>query len=141
MKWRLLIPILLAFSFMASKCEQNDPTTILCQKWEFVSSLDPYQGGTIGTADPDNKQYRIFEVNGNYEEYDNDNSGVGRWAFNADSTHLGTVFEKYNGEPTGQSLEITDFRWKILELTADKLVLSIQGRHGFVEHEYKSTKR
>lgn len=140
MKLKMLIPVFSGILFMASKCEKSERTAMFCQKWAFVSSEDPYQGGTIGTPDPANIQYRVFEADGTYEEYDNDNFGVGRWAFNEDSTRVGTVFEKYNGQTTGQDLTVTDFRWQILELTKNKLVLSIQGRHGFVKHEYKAVK-
>ncbi|KAA3633866.1 MAG: hypothetical protein DWQ02_12390 [Bacteroidetes bacterium] len=140
MKIRILIPVLFAFISLASKCEEEGKLDMFCQQWEFVSSKDPYQGGTISEADPANKQFRVFKKDGSYREFDNDNDATGIWAFNQDSTKIGTVIETQNGQPTGNPLEITDHRWEIRDLTSTKLVLAIQGRHGFVEHTYKSVK-
>ncbi len=140
MKLRLLILLFLSFPGMAYRCEKSGELDDICQKWELVSSTDPYQGGTVTVADPANKHYRVFERDGTYLEYDNENTGVGKWAFNADSTHVGTVITTHNDQPTGNGTAVTDFRWQIRELTAQKLVLAIQGRHGFVTHEYKAVK-
>jgi hypothetical protein len=140
MKLRFLVLFFFAFLGMASKCEKSEEMDKICQKWEFVSSIDPYQGGTVIEADPANKQYKVFQKDGTYLEYDNENDGVGKWAFNADSTHIGTVIITNNDQPGGNGAAVTDFRWEIRELTAQKLVLAIQGRHGFVVYEYKAVK-
>jgi hypothetical protein len=73
-------------------------------------------------------------------EYDNENEGIGRWAFNEDSSRLGTMLVKSNGVETGEDTTISDFRWEIRELSAENLVLAIQGRHGMVVYSYRAVK-
>jgi hypothetical protein len=141
MKLRLLMLVLTCFLAMASQCEKSEMMDMFCQEWEFVSSIDPYQGGTVTEADPTDKFYRTFEKDGTYREYEYVGRGEGRWAFNSDSTRVGTVLTIYNQQPTGDSPEISDFRWEIKELTPKKLVLSIQGRHGYVLYEYKAVEK
>ena len=141
MKLKILIPVLVALFCLASQCKESGKVDWLCQQWELVSMNDPYQGGTVTEADPSNPQYREFEKDGIYREFDNENQGSGIWAFNTDSTKIGIVLETYNGSPTGNVLEVSDYRWELRELTKDKLVLAIQGRHGFVEHNYKAVKK
>jgi hypothetical protein len=41
---------------VAAKCDKPEKSGFLIQKWEFVESMDPYQGGTIIQADSLNKQ-------------------------------------------------------------------------------------
>lgn len=141
MKFKLLILVFLAASGIASQCQKSELMDMFCQEWEFVRSVDPYQGGTVTEADPTELKYRTFEKDGTYREYEYLAIGEGKWAFNSDSTRVGTVLTVFNHLPTGDSPEITDFRWEIKELTRKKLVLAIQGRHGFVTYEYKAVEK
>ena len=132
-------PLILLPLFYLTSSVQIDKTEILCNKWEYVNSHDPYQGGIDYPADPDNKQYLIFKKDGSFKEIDQWNHWRGKWQFNTDETKVGIAISEHNGSSVLRS-EQFDYRRNLVKVTNYELVFWIQGRHGPVTYKYKSIK-
>ncbi len=128
--------ILLPFLYLTASV-QTDKTEILCNKWEYVNSHDPYQGGIDDPADPDNKQYLIFKKDGSFEEIDQWNHWRGKWQFNTGETKIGIAISEHNGSIVQSSGEF-DYGRNLVKVTSSELVFWIQGRHGRVTYKFKS---
>jgi hypothetical protein len=133
----ILIPLL-----SLSSSIQSDKSEMLSNKWEYVNSHDPYQGGIdypADPADPDNMKALIFHQNGNFEEIDQWNHWKGKWKLNSDETKIGVCISEHNGTSIQNSGDF-DFGRNLLSLTDSELKFWIQGRHGGVTYEYNSIK-
>lgn len=108
--------------------------------WRLQKTFDPYDGGKTLVRDSLNPQYLLVAKDGAFREYDNDNHSEGRWYINKDKTRMALVYDIQNGltlenEPQSEPEEM-HYRYEIREVSPEKLVLAIQGRHGMVEKTY-----
>lgn len=124
-----------------SVAAQSNIANHLTQKWQFVNSIDLYNGGVWYNADSINQKFIVFNLSGEYLEYDNDNTRNGYWQLNDDSTRFGIRFSNSNSIQQSIIEPITDFRWIIYEVDENNLIIGIQGRHGIVKYTYSATGR
>jgi hypothetical protein len=102
-------------------------------KWQFVQSYDPYNGGITTPADISRPESYLFQKNGKMLIYSADNQQHGKWRITEEKQFL---WIEYAPEKNKKEL----YKFKIKELTAEKMILAIQGRHGMVERTYLKIK-
>jgi hypothetical protein len=105
--------------------------------WQWVESVDPYEGGTVYRADSLSAGHTfLFLKEGTFVE---DYPGgccryEGEWALSEDSTQI-TL--RYTDDKRGGD-RVT---YEIRELSAGTLRLGIRGRHGLVVELYRPAGR
>ena len=138
MNLRQLITTVALLCLAVELYSQTEKEKLICQKWVYEKSADPYNNGAFHFADSTNAKYIIFKSDGSYADNDNNNSALGFWKFNHDSTRLGIKYTVFNDKEVDNKEPISEFRWIIYELTRSNMILGIQGRHGIVRYTYNS---
>lgn len=109
-------------------------------RWQLHKIFDPYDGGKTIIRDSLNPEYLLVGKDGAFLEYDKDNHSEGHWYINKDKTRMALIYDIQNGvevEDANKDMpEEMYYRYEIREISAEKLVLAIQGRHGMVEKTY-----
>lgn len=88
-------------------------------------TFDPYNGGITTPVDEKQPEYFVFHKNGKMEYFANNVQEKGAWKVSKEKDQ---IFLHYSME------KIETF--KIAELTREKMILAIQGRHGMVERTF-----
>ena len=156
---KYLAIILLALAASTSTCNKQGSRTDLGNRkaatfllgrktdtirWQLTQIYDPYDGGKTIIRDSLNPEYLIVGKDGAFKEYDNENHSEGRWFINKDKTRMALLYEVQNGmtveadsgKKAREMPEELRYRYEIREISREKLVLAIQGRHGMVEKTY-----
>jgi hypothetical protein len=107
---------------------------LLCRRWRWVRTVDPYQGGTTMTPSREvASRWLIFHEDGLYQREEGKQSESGLWRMGPQSARLALL----NGpRATRETFRESDFRHEIRALTPDSLALAWQGRHGYVVEQY-----
>lgn len=138
-KYLLLSLFIINYSIACTQQTEKD-IDLICHEWSLEKSIDPYAGGVETVNDEDNFKRIIFDCNKTYVEIDTDNEVYGKWGFNKEENALGLKILIQNGTAFSTDTIVDDFRWKIVELNSEILVLGVQGRHGVVKYHYRKLK-
>lgn len=102
-------------------------------QWQLLQSYDPYNGGITTPADATHLEAYVFQKNGKMISYATDNQQNGKWKLTKEKEFIWIEYSLIKGKK-----EL--YKFKIKELTSEKMVLAIQGRHGLVEKTYLKVK-
>ena len=102
------------------------------QTWILVESYDPYNGGTNSPAPLESTNLLMFRNDGTMQERNivkasSTQANEGKWLLNKEKTMLATDLLGY---------QLSEFRIRYQKIGSDTLVLSQQGRHGWVDKKY-----
>ena len=109
----------------------HSKTDLISQKWLLIKTKDPYNKGAFSMQEKENPKTLEFSKDGTYIEKDPWQENKGSWFFNEDETKM-----SMNLSERGEA----NYRWSIIKLTQEEMILGIQGRHGTVEHYYLPSK-
>lgn len=102
-------------------------------KWQQVEAFDPYNGGQLTRYTTAEGTRLQFWSNGTVEERQQKTSKKGKWFLNEANDRLMIEFPPSENLPAPKKGAHYPYRF---EMRKDTLVLSRQGRHGWVEHRY-----
>ena len=105
-------------------------------QWQLVRSIDPYNGGTITDWDTANPKFLSFLRNGTFIEKDKYGLQIGQWTVNKQGDRLRLAHTERNGTSIPKESWEQQFRYHLIQRTADTLILGIQGRHGILKRIY-----
>lgn len=97
--------------------------------WILAQTYDPYNGGITTPADEKYPDHLFFQKNGKMKHHTVDFQQDGTWKLNKSKTDLLIEYPKKDAKSEA-------YTFNIKELTKEKMVLAIKGRHGMVERTY-----
>lgn len=77
-----------------------------------------------------------LHTKGTFIEYDSLNHYSGLWYINKTKERLKLVYQIQNGDTVPEARQDTSFRYQLVKLSNDSLVIGKQGRHGIVQYNY-----
>jgi hypothetical protein len=104
--------------------------------WRLVQVYDPYQQNTYSPGDEGNPSFLRITRKGKFAEYDTLNYREGRWFLDTTRTKIRLAYTHENKTKIERADRDPYFRFQLVKLTKDSLVLGVQGRHGIVERTY-----
>lgn len=97
---------------------------------------DPYLSVPRKAETEEKPKYLILHTSGTFLEYDAFNQNQGRWYVNKTKERLKLVYEVENGIEIPPTSQDSSFRYQLVKLSQDSLVIGKQGRHGIVQYTY-----
>lgn len=97
---------------------------------------DPYLSVPQKAETKEKPKYLILHTAGTFLEYDAFNRNQGSWYVNKDKERLKLVYEVENGMEIPPASQDSSFRYQLVKLSQDSLVIGKQGRHGIVQYTY-----
>ena len=77
-----------------------------------------------------------LHTQGTFAEYDSINRYSGLWYINKTKERIKLVYQVQNGDTVPEARQDTSFRYQLVKLSNDSLVIGKQGRHGIVQYTY-----
>lgn len=140
--------LILVVAYLATKNEKVSPfgavylpedvETYLVSEWNWVHTVDPYDGGK--DYDTSEDAYRSLDLadDGTFTEISKEQVQEGIWMLNKEKDALALIYGKEQKASVDLRRRIAPhkYRYKLKKLTQDSLILAVQGRHGYVIETY-----
>lgn len=123
-------------SQIARSWVKNQPDSL--QRWVLHSTFDPYQGGKEYPCDPQNPEILELAPSGVFHQYDTAQQSFGQWFLNPLNKTMNLRYEVRNNrylsasDPKAAGRE----QYILKQMTADSLIMEVQGRHGMLVLTY-----
>lgn len=146
---RFLAALVLSMLLMAASCTdesssalrrsqiarswiKNQPDSL--QRWVLYSTFDPYQDGKMYPCDPANPEILELAATGVFHQYDTAQQSYGQWFVNPLTQTMNLRYEVRNNRylTSSDPNEAGKQQYYLKRMTADSLVMEVQGRHGML---------
>lgn len=106
-------------------------------RYQLMQIYDPYKEKAAIMNQAQNTSYLdLYTSSGAFSEYDSLNQSSGLWYINKLKDRLKLVYQIENGDSVPVARQDTSFRYQLVKLSNDSLVIGKQGRHGIVQYTY-----
>ncbi|MFK7920930.1 MAG: hypothetical protein AB8H47_03190 [Bacteroidia bacterium] len=105
-------------------------------RYQLMLVYDPYKDKPVMMNQPQNTSFLDLYTSGAFNEYDSINQSSGLWFINKPQDRLKLVYQIENGDSVPVARQDTSFRYQLVKLSNDSLVIGKQGRHGIVQYTY-----
>ncbi|MEM6345285.1 MAG: hypothetical protein AAF927_15445 [Bacteroidota bacterium] len=104
--------------------------------YQLDQIFDPYMDKPRKMGKGQSLKNLALHTQGTFAEYDSLNHYSGLWFINKTKERLRLVYQVQNGDTVPEARQDTSFRYQLVKLSNDSLVIGKQGRHGIVQYIY-----